>query len=108
VLRVRDGATYSVTNRLPLSAAEVRRVYRIRAPIEEVIRVCKDQRGLTDCQARSKRAQMHQVACCFVAFGVVERERQAQQLSIDKLKQRLSFQGGSLVLPALERLRSTA
>ena len=108
MLVVRYGAKYYATNRLTLSAAEVRRLYRIRAQIEEVIRVCKDQLGLTDCQARSKRTQMHHVSCCLVAFCVLERERHTQQLSIYKLKQQLSFQGCSLVLPTLERLRSTA
>jgi hypothetical protein len=37
VLVVRDGAKYCATNRLTLSAAEVRRLYRVRAQIEEVI-----------------------------------------------------------------------
>jgi hypothetical protein len=108
VLVVRYGAKYYATNRLTLSAAEVRRLYRLRAQSEEVIRVCKDQLGLTDCQARSERAQIHHVTCCLVTFCVLERERHAQQLSIYTLKQQLSFQGCALVLPTLERLRSTA
>jgi hypothetical protein len=108
VLVGRYGAKYYATNRLTLSAAEVRRLYRVRSQIEEVIRVCKDQLGLTGCQARSERAQMHHMACCLVAFCVLERERQAQQLSVYKLKQQLSFQGRSLVLPTLEQLRSAA
>jgi hypothetical protein len=56
VLVVRYGAKYYATNRLTLSAAEVRLLYRVRSQIEEVIRVCKDQLGLTGCQtARSGR-----------------------------------------------------
>jgi putative transposase len=108
VLVVRYGKKYYATNRLTLAAAEVRRHYRIRAQIEEVIRICKDQLGLTGCQARSERAQLHHFSCCLVAFCVLERERHEQALSIYKLKRRLSCQGRSLVLPALERLRSTA
>ena len=54
---VRDGKKYYATNRLTLPAAEVRRLYRVRTQIEEVIRVCKDQLALTGCQARSERAQ---------------------------------------------------
>jgi hypothetical protein len=46
---VRYGATYDATNRLMLPAAEVRRLYRFRSQIEEVIRVCKDQLSLTGC-----------------------------------------------------------
>lgn len=45
ILVVRYGAKYFATNRLTLPAAEGRRLYRIRAQIEEVIRVCKDQLG---------------------------------------------------------------
>ena len=108
VLVVRYGAKYYATNRLTLAAAEVRRLYRARSQIEEVIRVCKDQLGLSGCQARSERAQRHHILCCFVAFCVLERERHERGLSIYKLKRRLSYQGRSVVLPALERLRLTA
>lgn len=108
VLVVRYGAKYYATNRLTLPAAEVRRLYRVRSQIEEVIRVCKDQLGLTGCQARSERAQLHHMVCCLVAFCVLERERQARGLSIYKLKRHLSCQGRTVVLPALELLRQTA
>jgi putative transposase len=108
VLVVRYGAKYYATNRLTLPPAEVRRLYRIRAQIEEVIRVCKDQLGLSGCQARTERAQLHHMTCCLVAFCVLERERHAQGLSIYKLKRQLSFQGRAVVLPALERLRRAA
>jgi Transposase DDE domain len=108
VLVVRYGAKYYATNRLTLTAAEVRRLYRVRAQIEEVIRVCKDQLGFTGCHARSERAQLHHMACSLVAFCVLERERQDQQLSIYQLKRQLSFKGRAHVLPALERLKSVA
>jgi Transposase DDE domain len=108
ILVVRYGAKYFATNRLTLPAAEVRQVYRIRAQIEEVIRVCKDQLGLSGCQARSERAQLHHMICCLVAFCVLERECPMRGLSIYKLKRRLSCQGRTVVLPALERLRQTA
>jgi putative transposase len=108
VLVVRYGAKYYATHLLTLPAAEVRRLYRGRTQIEEVIRVCKDQLGLNSCQARSERAQLHHLTCCLVAFCVLERERQAPGLSIYKLKRQLSFQGRSLSLPMLERLKSVA
>jgi putative transposase len=108
VLIVRHGKKYYATNRLTLLAAEVRRLYRVRAQIEEVIRVCKDQLGLSGCQVRSTRAQLHHISCCLAAFCVLERERHDRPLSIYKLKRRLSFQGRSVALPALERLRSAA
>jgi putative transposase len=108
VLVVRYGAKYFATNRLTLPAVEVRRLYRVRAQIEEVIRVCKDQLGLTGCQARSERAQVHHVTCCLAAFCVLERERHDRDLTIYKLKRQLSYQGPTLALPALERLRQAA
>jgi hypothetical protein len=49
VLVVRYGAKDYATNRLTLVAAEVRRLYAVRAQIEEVIRACKNQLGLSDC-----------------------------------------------------------
>ncbi len=108
VLVVRYGAKYFATNRLTLPAAEVRRLYRARAQIEEVIKVCKDQLCLTGCQARSERAQLHHIICCLAAFCVLERERHERHLSIYKLKRQLSFRGRDFVLPALERLKSPA
>lgn len=108
VLVVRHGKKYYATNRLTLTAVEVRRLYGFRSQIEEVIRVCKDQLGLSGCQARSERAQRHHLACCLVAFCVLERERYDRQLSIYKLKRRLSFRGRSHALPSLERLRRAA
>jgi hypothetical protein len=108
VLVVRYGAKYFATNRLTLAAAEVRRLYRVRAQIEEVIKVCKDQLCLTACQARSERAQQHHFICCLVAFCVLERERHDRHLSLYKLQRFLNFRGRSVHLPALERLRTAA
>jgi hypothetical protein len=71
---VRYGKKSYATNRLRLPAAEVRRGYRVRAQIEEVIRVCTDQLGVKSCQARSERAQLHHFTCCLVAFCVLEWE----------------------------------
>jgi len=91
VLVVRYGAKYFATNRLTLPAAEVRRLYRFRSQIEEVIRVCKDQLRLSGCQARSAQAQAHHLTCCLIAFCVLERERHDRGLTIGKLKQQLSW-----------------
>jgi hypothetical protein len=96
------------TNRLTLAAAEVRRRYRVRAQIEEVSTVCQEQRRLTGGQARSERAPLHHLTCGLVAFCVLERERHERHLRIYKLKRLLRFQGRSLHLPALERLKTTA
>jgi hypothetical protein len=108
VLVVRYGATYSATNRLTLPAAEVRRWYRLRAHMEEVISVCKDQLAFTGCQARSVRAQLHHITCALMALCVLEREREARHLRVYHLKRQLRYKGRSMALPALERLRRAA
>ncbi len=108
VLVARSGKKDDATNRLTRSAAEVRRLYRRRAHIEEGMRVCTDQLALTGCQARSEKAQQPHITCCLIAFCGLERERHDRQLRIDKLKRQLSFQGRAHALPALERLRRTA
>jgi hypothetical protein len=105
---VRYGKQYYATNRLTLSAAEVRQLDRVQAQIEEVLRVCKDQLALAGGQARSARAQLHDIACCLSAFCMLERERHDRQLSIYKLKRQLSCHGQSYALPALELLKSAA
>jgi hypothetical protein len=107
-LVVRDGAKSYATNRLTLTAAEVRRLYRFRSPMEEGIKVWKSQLGVAGCQVRSQEAQAHHLACCLVAFCVLERERHDRSLRIYKLKQRLSSRGRSFSLSALERLREAA
>ena len=72
MLVVRYGKKYYATNRLTLPAAEVRRLYRVRTQIEEVIRACKDQFSLSGCQARSERAQLASsdlLPDCFLRSG---------------------------------------
>lgn len=108
VLVVRHGAKYYATNRLSLTAPEVRRLYRYRSQMEEVMKVCKNQLGIMGCQARSQEAQAHHLTCCLVAFCVLERESHDRHLSIYKLKQRLSSRERPFSLPALERLREAA
>jgi hypothetical protein len=107
-LVVRYGKKYYATHRLALPAAEGRRLYGGRAQREEVLRVCTDRLGLAGGQARSEKAQQRHTACCLGAVGVLERARQAQHLSRYKLKRQLSCTGGSLALPALERIRGAA
>jgi hypothetical protein len=55
VLVVRYRRKYYVTNRLSLTAQEVRRHYKIRHEVEEVIRVLKSQRSLEACQVGYRR-----------------------------------------------------
>lgn len=119
VLVVRYRRKYYATNRVTLSAKEVRAIYRKRQDVEEVIRVLKSQLSLEGCQVGYKRvtadqpyprdgAQTHHIAVCLVAYLIVERERLDQGYTWRQLKRRLILQGRQLALPALERVRAAA
>jgi Transposase DDE domain len=110
---------YYATNRLTLTAKEVRTLYRKRHEVEEVIRVLKSQLSLEACQVGYKRAladqpypqagaQTHHITLCLVAYLIVERERRDQGCTWRQLKRRLILQGRQLALPALERVRAAA
>jgi Transposase DDE domain len=119
VLVVRHRRKYYVTNRLLLTAQEVRAHYRKRQAVEEVIRVLKSQLSLEACQVGYRRrgadsgqpqsqAQEHHIALCLVAYLVVERERLDHGVSWRKFKRRLILKGSQVALPALERVRKAA
>jgi hypothetical protein len=110
---------YYATNRLTLTASEVRTLYRKRHEVEEVIRVLKSHLSLEGCQVGYKRvtadqpyprdgAQTHHIALGLVAYLLVERERLDQSYTWRQLKQGLIFQGRQRSLPALERVRAAA
>jgi hypothetical protein len=119
VFVVRYRRKYYVTNRLSLTAKEVRRHYRKRHEVEEVIRVLKTHVSLEGCQAGysrrgaaaarpQPRAQEHHIALCLMAYLIVERERLDQGGTWRQLKQRLILTGPKLALPTLERVRKAA
>jgi putative transposase len=119
VLVVRYRRKYYATNRLTLTAHEVRTLYRKRHEVEEVIRVLKSHLSLEACQVGYKRvmadhpypqagAQTHHIALCLVAYLIVERERLDQGCTWRQLKQGLIFQGRQRSLPALEQVRAAA
>jgi putative transposase len=119
VFVVRYRRKYYATNRLSLSAKEVRTLYRKRQEVEEVIKVLKSQLSLEACQVGYRRrgaapgrprprAQEHHIALCLVAYLVVERERLDHGVSWRKFKRRLILKGSQVVLPALERVRKAA
>jgi hypothetical protein len=110
---------YDVTNRLSLSAKEVRPLYRKRQEVEEVIRVLKSHLRLEGCQAGYRRsseasslpregAQEHPIALCLVSYLIVERERLDHGESWRQRKRQRILRGPQGVLPALERVRSAA
>jgi putative transposase len=119
VFVVRYRRKYYATNRLTLTAQEVRTLYRKRQEVEEVIKVLKSQLSLEACQVGYKRrgaapvqppprAQEHHIALCLVAYLVVERERLDQGVTWRKLKRYLILKGQQVPLPALERVRKAA
>ena len=119
VFVVRYRRKYYATNRLSLSAQEVRTLYRQRQEVEEVIRVVKSQLSLEACQAGYKRsseqkvrpregAQEHHIALCLVAYLMVERERLDRGLTWRQLKRQLILTDSQGSLPALERVREAA
>jgi hypothetical protein len=116
---VRYRRTYYATNRLSLSAKEIRALYRKRQEVAEVIRVLKSQLRLEGCQAGCQRAdassprpgegaQEHHIVLCLVAYLMVERERLDRGDTWRQRKRQLILRGPQGVLPALERVRSAA
>ena len=63
MLVVRYRRKYYATNRLSLSAKEVRTLYRKRQEVEEVIRVLKSQLSLEGCQAGYRRSCAEKRPC---------------------------------------------
>jgi Transposase DDE domain len=119
VFVVRYRRKYYATNRLSLSAKEVRTLYRKRQEVEEVIRVLKSQVSLEACQAGYRRscdkkplpqegAQEHHIALCLVAYLIVERERLDRGGTWRQRKRQLILTGLQSALPALERVRRAA
>ena len=119
VFVVRYRRKYYATNRLTLTATEVRTLYRKRHEVEEVIKVLKSPLRLEACQGGDTRAwkakasaqegaQTHHIALCLVAYLIVERERLVQGGTWRQLKRRLILQGSQAALPALERVRAAA
>ena len=119
VFVVRYRRKYYATNRLSLSAPEVRALYRKRQEVEEVMKVLKSQLSLEACQVGYRRrstevshprsrAQEHHIVLCLVAYLSVERERLDHGVPWRKCKQRLILRGRQVPLPALERVRKAA
>ena len=97
----------------------MRKLYRLRQGVEEIIRVLKSQLSLEGCQVGYRRsveessrpqprAQEHHIALCLAAYLIVERERIDQRLTWRKLKRQLILKGPQTPLPSLERLRMAA
>jgi Transposase DDE domain len=110
---------YYATNRLSLTAQEVRASYKRRHAIEEVFRFLKDQLSLAACQAGYTRlskeksqveegVQAHHIALCLVAYLILERERIKHGITLRQLRRKLIVRGLKVSLPSLKRVRMAA
>jgi putative transposase len=110
---------YFATNRLSLTAPEVRAIYARRHAIEEVIKALKSQLSLEACQAGYTRSyasqrevregvQAHPIALCLVAYLILERERLDRGMTFRQLRRTLIVKGQQLALPSLQRVRMAA
>lgn len=115
---VRHRKKYYISNRLSLSAQEIRSLYKKRWSIEEIFRFLKSELNLEGCQAGVKRereksskaegVQEHHIALCLLSYLVLERERQARSLTLRQLKRKLILKRQQVSLPFLERLKASA
>jgi DDE family transposase len=116
---VRYRRKYYATNRLSLTAQEVRAIYARRHEIEEVIKALKGQCHLEACQAGYKRSghaksrdgegvQAHHIALCLVAYLILERERLDRGITLRQLRQVLILKRLKVALPSLQRVRRAA
>ena len=119
VLVVRYRRKSYATNRLTLTATEVRVLDRKRHEVEEVSKILQSQLSLEACQEGYTRswkatprptegAQHHPIALCLVAYVIGERERLAQGCTWRHRKRPLILQGRQLALPALEQVQAAA
>ena len=111
---------YYATNRLSLSAKEVRTLYRKRQEVEEVIRVLKSQLSLEACQAGYRRSAEqsrpgHRTAPKSIILRCVWWRTSLWSVSDSttgdtwrQRKRHLILKGQQVPLPALERVRKAA
>lgn len=120
VFVVKHHKKYFACNRLSLAGRDVRRLYKRRQDVEEVIRCLKSSLDAEGCQVgylRKKSVrkqepqhgpQEHHIALCLVAYAVIEADRQGHDVSWRKYRQRFIFQRDSLKSPALSVLIDSA
>jgi Transposase DDE domain len=116
---VRYRRNYFATNRLSLTAPEVRAIYARRHEIEEVIKALQGQLSLEAWQAGYTRSyarqrevreevQAHHIALCLVAYLILERERLDRGMTFRQLRRTFIVKGQQLSLPPLRRVRMAA
>jgi putative transposase len=88
VVVYRHGAKYFVSSNLDLTRQEVRDLYRIRALIEETIRVLKQECGWQGCQLRSITAYRRHLLAGLLAFLYLDSLKTNYRASHYKLRKR--------------------
>lgn len=84
----RHGAKYFVSSNLDLTRQEIRDLYKQRSPIEEVIRVLKQECGWQGCQLRSITAYRRHLMAGLLAFLFLDSLKIKYRASHYKLRKR--------------------
>lgn len=74
-LLVKDGSVFFATSRLDWKPKQVKKAYRKRWIIEEVIKLLKSELGFETCQARLIPAIRAHAYICLMSFNLLEQER---------------------------------
>jgi len=96
-LVVKDGSVFFATSHLDYKPKQVKKAYRQRWMIEEVIKLLKSECGFETCQARSIPAIRAHAFICLMSFNSLEQERIKHRIStIYHLRSTLFNQPGPL------------
>lgn len=89
VLVVKDGTRFLLTNNLPLTSAQIKKIYPMRQQIEEVFRLLKQEFGWGKCQANSVQAQKAHLHLGLYAFCLTQTKAIEKKQTIYAYKQNL-------------------
>lgn len=89
VVVYRHGSKFFASSDLGLTREEIRRIYSVRAGVEEVIRRLKQECGWQGCQARGVRSYRSHLTVGVIGLLLMERESRVRRSSVYKLRRRL-------------------
>jgi putative transposase len=102
VIIFRQGRKYFCSNNTALDRAAIKAIYKRRQAIEEVFRCLKQELGWQGSRYRTRTTLTNHLALGLAAFAVIERQRQALNLSFYKLRR--SLISGRIAPPNLSPL----
>lgn len=80
---------YLATNKLDMTAQDIKTVAAQRWKIEEYHRGLKQTTGIEKCQARNQRSQRNHVFCSILSFVALETQRIHKDISWYQAKQQI-------------------